>query len=159
MDVYLCICVYVLVRVTPNDLFSIRKWNPLWDFFCSPPSEPFSFITSPALAWATGCAPTLQPTPRQASATSILWTEVLSGYYFSADHIKTTAIKHYWAIRLCPLRGKKKAVSEREKKGREESGGSQKKKDFNWSCLTERKIFISAVWNGEWGIKVCEGSC
>ena len=102
------VCVHVLVCVTQSDLFPIRKWNPLWDFFFFfPPSEPFSFITSPALPWATGCAPTLQPTPRQASAASILWTEVLSGYYFSADHIKTTAIKRYWAIRLCLLRGKK----------------------------------------------------
>lgn len=117
VSMWMCICVSVCVRVlvcvTLSDLFPIRKWNPLWGFFF-PPSEPFSFITSPALPWATGCAPTLQRTPRQASAASILWTEVLSGYYFSADHIKTTAIKRYWAIRLCLLRGKKREwVSER----------------------------------------------
>lgn len=125
---WMCIyvCVHVLACVTLSDLFPIRKWNPLWDFFF-PPSEPFSFITSPALPWATGCAPTLQPTPRQASAASILWTEVLSGYYFSADHIKTTAIKCYWAIRLCLLREKK--GSEREKKGTEESQGRETSTD------------------------------
>lgn len=36
------LCVHVLVCVTPSDLFPIRKWNPLWDFFL-PPSQPFSF--------------------------------------------------------------------------------------------------------------------
>lgn len=66
----------------------------------------------------------LQPTPRQASAASILWTEVLSGYYFSADHIKNTAIKRYWNIRLCLLR-EKKGVSEQEKTRREESEGRE----------------------------------
>lgn len=65
LPVCLCECIFVhlcvptLVCVTQSDFFQIRKWNPLWDVFF-PPSEPFSFITSPALPWATGCAPTLK---------------------------------------------------------------------------------------------------
>lgn len=56
----LSVCVQIHVCMTQGDLFPIRKWNPLWGFFPLPPSEPFSFITSPALSWATGYAPTLQ---------------------------------------------------------------------------------------------------
>lgn len=57
---FLCWCELVFVhlfkRMTPSDLFPTRKLNPLWDFF--PLSERFSFITSPALPGATGCATT-----------------------------------------------------------------------------------------------------
>lgn len=110
----LSVCVQIHVCMTQGDLFPIRKWNPLWGFF-PPPSQRtifFYYFTCTFLShWV--CSHTA--TPRQASAASILWTEVLSGYYFSADHIKTTAIKCYWAIWLCLLRGKKEVSSERRK--------------------------------------------
>lgn len=116
-------------------------------FFFFPPSEPFSFITSPALPWATGCAPTLQPTPRQASAASILWTEVLSGYYFSEDHIKTTAIKRYWAIRLCLLRGGKKRGSEwaREERQRRKCRWKQEKSSQLMLLNGEKDLYVSRL--------------
>lgn len=144
------VCVHVIVCVTPSDLFPIRTWNSFWEFFFfffSPPSEPFSFITSPALPWATGCAPTLQPTPRQASAASILWTEVLSGYYFSEDHIKTTAIKRYWAIRLCLLRGGKKRGSEwaREERQRRKCRWKQEKSSQLMLLNGEKDLYVSRL--------------
>lgn len=144
-----CVCACDCVR-DPEWLGSNKEMKSFlgFFFFFSPPSEPFSFITSPALPWATGCAPTLQPTPRQASAASILWTEVLSGYYFSADHIKTTAIKRYWAIRLCLLRGEKKGgVSEwaRVERQRRKCRWKQEKSSRLMLLNGEKDLYVSSL--------------
>lgn len=143
--VFVYLCVSVLVRMTPSDMFPIRKWKPLWDFFSPPLQWANSFITLPALPRATCCALMLQPAPRQASAASILRTEVLSGYYFWADHIKTTAIKHYWNIWLCLLWGGKRSEREMGKKAEDE----WMEEERSPLVLLNRKIFMSVAWNGE----------
>lgn len=62
---FFCLCVYVAAYlcawacapVTQGDLFPIRKWNSLRDSPPLTPSEPFSFITSPAVPEPLGVLP------------------------------------------------------------------------------------------------------
>lgn len=104
-----CMCVFVCVCARVRDpawLVSNKEMKPIVGCFFPLPQRTIFFYYSTCTSlshWVCSHAETL----RQASAASILWTEVLSGYYFWVDHIKTTAIKRYWPIRLCLLRGKK----------------------------------------------------
>lgn len=113
-DVCACLCVHVdlnlsLCVLVWKTCFQLENEIRCRNFFPFP-SKPFLLLLHLHLLEPGGVL-LYAATLRQASAASILWTEVLSGYYLSADHIKTMAIKSYWAIRVWLL--KKKRGSER----------------------------------------------
>lgn len=100
-------CLFTNVCTTPSYLFPKRKWNPLC--VCSlPDGELFLFITSPALPCCNR------------RAKSLLWTEVLTGYYFPVDYKNSNLVP----LRHSPLSSYRKIGCELGRKEKEERKGA-----------------------------------